>query len=88
MVVVGDSDFLSNAYVELSGNKDFALNIIQWLAKDDRFIAILRSEEPEFKPLFLDARQRFILMGVTIGVTPAFFLLAGALCVYWRRRTT
>ncbi|MER3439330.1 MAG: hypothetical protein C4346_18045, partial [Chloroflexota bacterium] len=31
LVVVGDSDFVSNLYIHFSGNRDLFLNMINWL---------------------------------------------------------
>jgi len=40
IVVVGDGDFLSNAYLGNVGNLDIGLRITNWLIHDDRFINI------------------------------------------------
>jgi len=40
IVVIGDGDFLSNAYLGNVGNLDLGLRIINWLIHDDRFIDI------------------------------------------------
>ncbi|HEY8096700.1 MAG TPA: GldG family protein, partial [Methylobacter sp.] len=40
IVVVGDGDFLSNAYLGNVGNLDMGLRMINWLIHDDRFIDI------------------------------------------------
>lgn len=76
LVTIGDSDFLTNAYVDLSGNRDFALNAIQWLAKDDRFISI-HTDEIEFQPLFLTSEQRVILIAVSVAALPILFFVLG-----------
>lgn len=86
MVVVGDSDFLNNSYVGLSGNNEFALNIIQWLSQDDRFVSI-HPREPEFKPLFLTTNQRSLMVLMTVALLPALALLAGG-AFLWRRKKT
>ncbi len=86
-VVVGDSDFLTNAYLPLSGNKDFALNIIQWLARDDRWISI-RVKVPRFEPLFLRKDQSVGVAVFSIGVLPLTALFAGSVGVWFRRRKT
>lgn len=86
LVVIGDSDFLTNAYVGLSGNNDFLLSMIQWLTKDERFISI-PVKETKFKLLLLTSQQRFWMLVFNIAVLPLFFLLAGGLWVILRRRT-
>ena len=40
IVVVGDGDFLSNAYLGNVGNLDMGLRMVNWLIHDDRFIDI------------------------------------------------
>jgi ABC-type uncharacterized transport system involved in gliding motility auxiliary subunit len=40
IVVAGDGDFLSNAYLGNVGNLDIGLRMINWLIHDDRFINI------------------------------------------------
>jgi len=85
MVVVGDSDFLTNAYLDISGNRDLALNMIQWLSKDDRFISI-RTRRPKFEPLLLDRNQKFVLVAVSIVAYPLLFLVVGSIQVLWRSR--
>ena len=85
MVVVGDSDFLSNAYVGLSGNSDFLLNIVQWLTKDERFISI-PVKETKFKVLLLTQHQRFLMLLFNIAILPLIFFLMGGLRLMLRRR--
>ncbi|MFH0812316.1 MAG: GldG family protein [Pseudomonadota bacterium] len=40
MVVVGDSSFLTNAFIRSFGNLDFFLNIINWLVQEEHLISI------------------------------------------------
>lgn len=40
IVVTGDGDFLSNAYIGNVGNLDMGLRMVNWLTHDDRFINI------------------------------------------------
>ncbi len=86
MVVVGDSDFVTNAYLSLSGNHDFVLNILHWLSQDDRFISI-HPREPEFKPLFLASPQRTFLLLVSVVGMPLAALLFGGITQWFRKRS-
>lgn len=86
MVIVGDSDFLNNSYVGLSGNNEFALNIIQWLSQDDRFISI-HPREPEFQPLFLTAGQRTLMLFSVVAALPLAALVTGGTALWRRKRT-
>ena len=85
LVAVGDSDFVTNAYVQLSGNSDFALNIIQWLSQDDRFISI-HPRQPEFKPLFLTSTQRTVMLFIVVVALPVLALVLGIIQMLIRKR--
>lgn len=40
VVVMGNANFLSNTFITNGGNLDFGINIVNWLAGDDRLITI------------------------------------------------
>lgn len=40
VIVVGDGDFLANAYLGNSGNLDLGLRFVNWLVRDEQFIDI------------------------------------------------
>lgn len=84
MVIVGDSDFITNAYLDLSANRDFALKVIDFLSKDDRFI-ILDSQAKDFIPFTLTSSQQFGLFAASVVVMPGLFFIAGAVGIFWRR---
>lgn len=85
LVVVGDSDFLTNAHLRLSGNKDFSLNMLQWLGRDDRWISI-RPRISRFEPLFLRRNQSVGAAVFAIGVFPLTALVAGSTGIWLRRK--
>ena len=85
IIAVGDSDFITNAYLELAGNGAFAINSIQWLAKDDRFISI-HTKQPEFVPLFIPKEKRLALLSVFFGM-PLGLLMFGGVRIHSRRRS-
>ncbi len=87
LVVVGDSDFVTNAYLDLSGNRDLALGMVNWLTKDERAITI-NPRRPEFKPLFLKDSQRTQLLLISLGAFPFFFLIAGGLALVFRNSSS
>ena len=83
VAVVGDGDFLSNAYLGNGGNLDLGFNLVNWLASDDRLLAIPARTAP-------DTRLTFSTLAVTlIGVGFLFLLpalLLGTGIVIWLRR--
>ncbi|MFA5168799.1 MAG: Gldg family protein [Candidatus Omnitrophota bacterium] len=87
MIFVGDGDFLTNGYLDLSGNKDLGLNMVRWLAGDDRFMDVRRPEF-RFKPLLLDAPHQARLVILLLGVYPSMFLVLGGTYLGIRLRTS
>ena len=87
MIIVGDGDFLTNGYLDLSGNKELGLNMVRWLARDDRFMDVKRAEL-RFKPLLLDVPNRTRLMLFLLGVYPLAFLVLGGTYLVIRSRTS
>ncbi|MBI3313373.1 MAG: GldG family protein [Candidatus Omnitrophica bacterium] len=85
MVVVGDSDFITNAYLDLSGNELLAMEIIHWLSKDTRSVT-LDVRVPEFKPLILRKKQLFTLVSLVTFGFPLFFFTIGSLYLYGRNK--
>jgi gliding motility-associatede transport system auxiliary component len=90
LVVVGDADFASDAYIDLLGNRDLVLNAGAWVA-DDATLAGERGREASdvFRPLsplvITEGQARALLATVAVG-EPALVLVAGAVLVGVRRR--
>lgn len=86
MTVVGDSDFLTNTYLPLSGNKELMMRALRWLSRDERYVK-LENYSPRFQPLFIHGRQRLVMLTVSLLVYPLFFLLLGLIQNYIRRKS-
>jgi len=84
MVVFGDSDFLSDKYINFSGNKDFILNSIAWLGEENVLISI-REKKEESQPLSLSAKQGRILFYGSVVIIPFLILFSGGY-IYLRRK--
>jgi ABC-type uncharacterized transport system involved in gliding motility auxiliary subunit len=84
VVVIGDSDFASNAFVRLSGNKDLFLNTVSWLAEEENQIAI-RPKDPRSTPVFLTASQGQVLFYVPVVILPLAMIVAGVYAVVRKR---
>jgi len=84
IVVFGDSDFLSNAYLGLSGNKDLALNCLNMLLGEESLI-VIEKRPSAFKPFVLTPRQGAMVFWVPVVLMPGVVLLAG-LWVFMARR--
>ncbi len=84
VVVVGDSDFATNGFVGLSGNRDFFLNTLSWLAEEENLIAI-RPKEPRNVPIFLTAAQGQVLFWLPVVVLPLAMVGAGVSAIVRKR---
>lgn len=83
IVVIGDSDFLSNTYLGNGGNLDLGLNLMHWLSHDDAFINILIKTAPDTTLELGRIAQAVIGLGSLIGL-PLLLLITGM--VIWLRR--
>ena len=83
MVVIGDSDFVTNAYVNFSGNRDFFLNALHWLAEERDLISI-SATAASFEPMVLTRNQAQTLLYVQVLLLPGLVFGLGA--YVWQRR--
>jgi ABC-type uncharacterized transport system involved in gliding motility auxiliary subunit len=84
VAIVGDSDFLTNAYLGAAANLDLAMALTNWLAQDDALIDVAPRPAPDVKLVFTEREILWISLWVLAGL-PGGLLLAG-LWVGWRRR--
>ncbi len=84
LVVFGDSDFISNTYLGLSGNKDLFLNVINWLTEEKDLVAI-PPKEIKNTPLILTKNQAKMIFWIPVVIMPGFVLIWG-IAVYVKRR--
>jgi len=87
MIVFGDSDFASNLYLNLLGNKDLFMSSVGVLAEDEQLIAMRHKGLPRssLSPVYLTARQGRFIFWTGVIAEPAAFALLGIL-ITWRRR--
>jgi ABC-type uncharacterized transport system involved in gliding motility auxiliary subunit len=83
LVLVGDSDFATNAHFPQQGNGNLFLNAVNWLAGNESLISIDRpTSVPE--PLDLTwAESRFLLVVAVFGYP---LVILGLGLAHWRRR--
>ncbi len=84
IAVFGDSDFVTNGYLGIPGNRDLFLNTVNWLAQQENLISI-RPREAGASTLTMtaDGARRIFLLAVLI--IPGLILAAGVQ-TWWRRR--
>ncbi len=82
--VVGDSDFANNTNINLAGNKDFFLNIINWLNEETSLVSI-RHKEYGLSPLVLTVTQGRLVFWLSVVIVPSVVVVVG-IGVLMRRR--
>jgi ABC-type uncharacterized transport system involved in gliding motility auxiliary subunit len=83
VVVIGNSAFASNAYINFPGNTDFLLHAIAWLTEERNLISIT-PKEPAMRPFIPNPAQERALFYVQVVLLPAVTLFWGL--TTWRRR--
>jgi len=89
LVVVGDADFPSDAFLPLLGNKDLFLHLVGWLADDRAGAARPPAQTVSLGPLspvFVSERHLRWILAATTFVEPLLVLAAGVAVVVARRR--
>ena len=84
IAVFGDSDFVTNGYLGIPGNKDLFLNTVNWLAQQENLISI-RPRDPESRGVSMTADRAQVIFWLTILIIPGLILAAGVQ-TWWRRR--
>jgi ABC-type uncharacterized transport system involved in gliding motility auxiliary subunit len=84
LIVIGDSDFSSNAHFRNGGNGDLFLNSINWLAEEEHLISI-RPKPYTFRKLLVNNNQLRFIRYSSLGLLPLLTLLLGGI-IWWRKR--
>ncbi len=83
-VVVGSSAWAANSFISFNGNRDLAMNTINWLASDEDLISI-RPKDRDDRRITM-TRSQLNWVGITsLGILPLGIVIAGV-TVWWRRR--
>ena len=85
VIVIGDGDFLSNAYLGNGSNLDLALNVFNWLADDETLIDIPARSAPDLSFELSRNGAALIRFGSMFGL-PALLLATGFFIWHRRRR--
>ena len=85
IAVFGDADFASNRYYNLSGNGNFFLNAVNWLAEEADLISIQpKTSSP--RTVQLTPSQARMIFFTSVIILPLIILVAGVF-VWMRRRS-
>jgi ABC-type uncharacterized transport system involved in gliding motility auxiliary subunit len=83
-VVVGSSAWSANSFINFNGNRDLALNTMNWLASDEDLISIRPKDRDERRITMTQSQLNWV--GITcLGLLPLCIVITGV-TVWWRRR--
>jgi ABC-type uncharacterized transport system involved in gliding motility auxiliary subunit len=83
-VVIGSSAWAANSFINFNGNRDLALNAMNWLSSDEDLISI-RPKEPEDRRITMTRAQMSWVRMTSQFLLPLVVIFAGV-SVWWRRR--
>ncbi len=83
-VVIGSSMWVGNSFINFNGNRDLALNTINWLASDEDLISI-RPKDREDRRITMTTAQLHWVRNTSQFLMPLVMVLGGVF-VWWRRR--
>jgi len=82
-IVVGNSRWASNSFLRFNGNRNLALNMMNWLSSDEDLISI-RPKEQEDRRINLTRGQFLMVRTVSQFLLPLIVVLGGVLV--WAKR--
>jgi ABC-type uncharacterized transport system involved in gliding motility auxiliary subunit len=83
-VVVGSSSWAANSFIGFNGNRDLALNTINWLASDEDLISIRPKDRDDRRITLTRAQMTWIR--ITSQFLLPLLVIAGGGSVWWLRR--
>ncbi len=83
-VVIGSSGWAANSFIRFNGNRDLALNAMNWLSSDEDLISI-RPKEKDDRRITMTRAQMNWVRTTSQFVFPLAVIFAGV-WVWWRRR--
>jgi ABC-type uncharacterized transport system involved in gliding motility auxiliary subunit len=83
-VVIGSSAWAANSFIGFNGNRDLALNAINWLASDEDLISIRPKDRDDRRITLTRAQMKWIL--ITSQFLLPLLVIFGGVSVWWRRR--
>jgi len=83
-VVVGSSEWAANSFLGFKGNRDLALNTLNWLSSDEDLISIRPKETEDRRITMTNAQFRWVLISSQF-ILPLLVIFAG-ISVWWKRR--
>ena len=86
LIIMGNSAFATNYYLNILGNKDFFLNTVNWLAeKSGMLSARSKSGGAPISMFFLTELQSKLVFWSAVVIEPSLVLIIGIMVIAWRR---
>jgi ABC-type uncharacterized transport system involved in gliding motility auxiliary subunit len=83
-VVIGSSSWAANSFIGFNGNRDLALNTINWLASDEDLISIRPKDRDDRRMTLTQAQMSWVRI-TSQFLLPLIVIFTGV-SVWWRRR--
>jgi len=83
-VVIGSSAWAANSFLNFNGNRDLALNTMNWLSSDEDLISIRQKEREDRRITMTQAQMKWVRI-TSQFLLPLAIVIAGV-TVWWRRR--
>jgi ABC-type uncharacterized transport system involved in gliding motility auxiliary subunit len=84
IVILGDGDFISNAYLGNQGNQSMGENIFNWLSHDDNFIDIPQAKAPDAEMVVTETGM--IMFGLLYFIIIPLMLIGAGVFIWLKRR--
>jgi ABC-type uncharacterized transport system involved in gliding motility auxiliary subunit len=88
LIALGDSDFATNFYLNLLGNRDLFMSTVAVLSEDPELIAVRRKglTRGTMSPISLTAMQGRVIFWIAVAAQPLLFIMIGTGVAWSRRR--
>jgi ABC-type uncharacterized transport system involved in gliding motility auxiliary subunit len=83
-VVFGSSAWAANSFLNFNGNRDLALNTMNWLSSDEDLISIRPKEQEDRRMTMTQAQLSWVRI-TSQFILPLIVIVAGV-SVWWKRR--
>lgn len=84
VIIIGDSDFVSNAYYTTEGNINLFMNALNWLVGEGRLTSMAPRSRTVIPMYITDEQSRLIRLLVSFGI-PALIIIVGTVMFLKRR---
>lgn len=83
-VVIGSSSWAGNSFIGFNGNRDLAVNSVNWLASDEDLISIRPKDRDERRITLTRAQMNWVK--ITSQFLLPLLVIVGGVSVWWSRR--